>query len=50
MSILKLLFFKHVSVKSQGSSEGVVYLILILLMILTVITIKTKLIKRDVNS
>ena len=39
MSILKLLFFKHVSVKSQGSSGGVVYLILILLMkILTVIT------------
>ena len=39
MSILKLLFFKHVSVKLQGSSVGVVYLILILLMkILTVIT------------
>ena len=39
MSILKLLFFKHVSVKSQVSSGGVVYLILILLMkILTVIT------------
>ena len=27
MSILKLLFFKHVSVKLQGSSGGVVYLI-----------------------
>ena len=39
MSILKLLFFKHVSVKSQGSSGGVVFLILILLMkILAVIT------------
>ena len=39
MSIFKLLFFKHVSVKSQVSSGGVVYLILILLMkILAVIT------------
>ena len=39
MSILKLLFLKHISVKSQGSSGGVVFLILILLMkILAVIT------------
>ena len=38
MSILKLLFFKYVSVKSQGSSGGVVCLILTLLMkILTVL-------------
>ena len=37
MSILKLLFFKYVSLKSQGSSGGVVYLIL-LMKILTVIT------------
>ena len=44
MSILKLLFFKHVSVKSQGSSGGVVFLILILLM--KILAVITKLIKK----
>ena len=48
MSILKLLFFKHVSVKSQGSSGGVVFLILILQM--KMLTVITKLIKQVVNS
>ena len=48
MSILKLMFFKHVSVKLQGSSGGVVYLILIFLM--KILTVITKLMKWDVNS
>ena len=44
MIILKLLFFKHVSVKSQGSSGGVVFLILILLM--KILAVITKLIRK----